>query len=310
MYEGWIGVVSQRLGAPVNTNGDEVRFNCWRPDCGASPDTKHHLYLNPRKGKYFCQRCQRGGTLESLARALEISPPEDNLLSWDQAIRNYLWGESIEEEDQPSISWPQEYSPISPGFAAYTYLLERGVSNKKIEEYEIGFGVGSLKNRIIFPDVDERGRLVYWVARKYGKLDGNKRAPKYTNADAPRKFQVYNLGRIRQKGWNRRLVICEGPISALVAGLDAVATYGKYVTKEQVAKLVACQAEEYVVALDGDAILQSTSLATRLYRKGLNVKFVRFSHDEDPASVGVREMRRRICQAFPWDGISSLKVMV
>lgn len=309
MKSGWIEVVARRLGPPILTTGDEVRFNCWRPDCGDHPDTKYHLYVNPRRGRFFCQRCQRGGRLEWLARMIGVEVPEDSLLMWEQLMHEFLWGTSTDEE-MDYIVLPREYNEMMPGLEAHRYMIERGVSDKKIAFYQIGFGTGYLKNRIIFPDVDEYGKLVYWVARKYGKLDNNEKAPKYKNADIPRKRQVYNLGRLLQRGWNRRIVICEGPISANVAGFDAVATYGKYVTGDQVSRLVAVGACEYVIAFDGDALLEGVSLATRLFRRGLNVKLVKFRYNEDPASVGGQEMRRRICVAPRWHNMSALEVLV
>lgn len=310
MKSGWVEVVAQRLGPPILTTSDEVRFNCWRPDCGSGPDTKYHLYVNPRKGKYFCQRCQRGGTLDFLAKVLGLPPLEDSLLMWEQIMHEFLWGTQEEDEEPKFVSWPQEYNKLMPGLEAHRYLSSRGISEKKIEHYEIGFGIGELKNRIIFPDTDEDDQLVYWVARKYGKLDANKKAPKYKNADIPRKRQVYNLGRLLRRGWDRRVVICEGPISAVVAGFDAVATYGKYVTGDQISRLARVGAGEYVVAFDGDAILEGVSLATRLYRRGLNVKFVKFRREDDPASVGGTAMRRMVCQAYSWHSLSALEILV
>lgn len=306
----WVEVVASRLGPPILTTGDEVRFNCWRPDCGDKPDTHYHMYLNPRKGKFFCQRCQRGGSLEWLARMIGIKAPEDSLFMWEQVIHEFLWGTAEDKSESEYIAWPKEYNQMMSGLEAHRYLSGRGISDKKIDFYQIGFGTGFLKNRIIFPDVDEHSSLVYWVARKYGKLDANKQAAKYKNADIPRKRQIYNLGRLVSRGWDRRIVICEGPISAVATGFDAVATYGKYVTGDQISRLAAFGADEYVVAFDGDALLEGVSLATRLYRRRLKVKFVKFRYDEDPASVGGSIMRHKICTAPVWHSMSSLEVII
>ena len=61
-----IKIISARLGSPILTCGDEIRFNCFRLDCGKRgvTDSSHHLYINPIKEKFFCQRCQKGSTLE------------------------------------------------------------------------------------------------------------------------------------------------------------------------------------------------------------------------------------------------------
>lgn len=303
--DSWTHIIAQRLGPPILTTSDEIRFNCWRPDCGNTPDSKYHLYVNTSRGKYFCQRCRRGGSLESLAKALKLPAPSESLTVWQRVINSFLFGDKDLEEDDTYVPWPQEYEKMIPGTHAHRYLLSRGISDKKIATYQIGFGIGQLKNRIILPDIDEDGNLVYWVARTYS----NHKA-KYKNATAPREKQIFNLGRIAQRGYRGRLVICEGPISAIVAGYDAVATYGKYVTGTQINRLATYGADEYVIAGDGDAVHEAVSLATRLYRRGLNVKFVRFSSDEDPASIGGLEIRRRIRNANKWHEFSAMEVLL
>lgn len=311
MRDSWIEIVSSRLGPPLMTTSDEVRFNCWRDDCGSGPDTKYHVYVNPKKGKFFCQRCQRGGTLDFLARLLGIDAPEDSLMLWDQIMNDYLWGTETEDDSEDEyVPWPKDYSTMYPGMEAHRYLLSRGITQKRIDNYQLGFGVKGLKSRIIFPDINENDRLVYWVARKYGWLDGFSNAPKYKNADIPRKRQVYNLGRILKRGWDKRIVICEGPISCITAGLDAVATYGKYVTGDQLCRISSTGAKEYVIAFDGDAVLEGVSIAMRLFRRGLNVKFIKFKNDEDPNSVGSYRMRKLICSAPRWDRYSAMEVML
>lgn len=306
--QSWLDVVAQRLGPPIMTTGDEVRFNCWRPDCGSGPDTHYHVYVNPRKGRFFCQRCQRGGTIDFLSRMLNLPEPEDSLSMWDSLVHEFLWGTRHTEDDYEYLAWPREYQRIVPGMEAYRYLRARGVSDRRIDHFQLGFGIRELKNRIIFPDVDVKGRLVYWVARKYGKLDYTK-APKYKNADVPRRTQVYNLGRILANGWSRKVIICEGPISANIAGLAAVATYGKYVTGDQVSRLVSAKFDEYIVAFDGDALLEGVSLATRLFRRGCKVRFIKFNRTDDPADVGSVAVRRMACTAPQWNSFSALEVL-
>ena len=228
-------------------------------------------------------------------------------MMWDRIINEFLYGKKNGDDEYKSeyVSWPAEYERMLPGTQAYRYLQERDISDEKIDKYQIGFGTGKLKNRIIFPDFNKEGNLCYWVARTYGE-----HRAKYKNATVPRERQVYNLGLLEARGARDRIVICEGPISAVVAGYDAVATYGKYVTGLQIDRLVRFEAEEYVIAVDGDAIPSAVSLAKRLWRRGLTVKFVRFAYHEDPASVGGLEMSRRIRTAMAWTGMSALEVLL
>lgn len=309
MRDEWIESISRRLGPPIFTDGDEVRFNCWRSDCGASgtPDTKYHLYVNPKKGRYFCQRCQKGGTLDYISKILGVSAPGQTLLSWDTVIASYLYGTPKVEDDFVPVTmpWPDEYVPMLPGTQAYAYLQSRGITDDMISWHKIGYGLGFLKNRIILPDTDKNGDLEYWVARTYGTHKA-----KYRNPREKRDTHVFNLGRMEQHGLRESVVICEGPISAIVAGYNAVCTYGKYVTAAQIERLVKFRAREYIIAGDGDGLYAAVSLATRLYKRRLNVKFARFFGVEDPASVGSVEAQKRIADALIWNSTSVMEVLV
>lgn len=319
MLDIWVEHIAAKLGAPILTTGDEVRFNCFKNECGISrtPDTKYHLYVNPVKGTYFCQRCQAGGSLEWLTERLGLESPERSLLLWEKLIHAFIYGVELDDERQKRARLPKDFNSIIRGTEAYRYLYERGIKDEKIEAYGIGFGTQKMNEvpkehqeffagakRIVIPDYDASGELCYWVARTYGK-----HAAKYKNAKVPRDDKVFNLGRILRSKERRRIVICEGPISAIVAGYDAVSTYGKYVTGNQISLLAQAEAEEYVIAGDGDALMEAVSLATRLFRRGLNVKFARFYGTEDPASVGAGEARRRIREAFKWHPLSALEVL-
>ena len=225
---------------------------------------------------------------------------------WERIVNGFLFGKPQEETEQLHVSLPEDFVPIFPGTKAHEYLRSRGISDARIEYFRLGFGTEELKNRIIIPDYNRDGDVVYWVARTYGKHKA-----KYKNATAPREFQVFNLGRLLASGTEiDRVVICEGTISAIVAGYDAVATYGKYVTGSQITILARAAAKEYVVAFDGDAPYEAASLATRLRRRGLYVSWVRFSRSEDPASVGALESRRRIRRAKEWNALSAVEIML
>ncbi len=299
MLSTWVEIISSRLGTPIYTCGDEVRFNCFTSGCrvpGRAPDTSHHLYVNPSKEKYFCQRCQRGGTLEYLTKVLGLpSSPNQDVSLWKKVISEFVYGTPhVEEADE--VDLPDDYVVMLGGSKAFKYLQTRGITWNQVEFYGLGFGTKELKNRVIFPDCDSKGNLVYWVARTYGN-----HKVKYKNAPVPRTKKVYNLGRITRLGYRKQVVICEGTISANVAGYNAVCTYGRYVTSQQVELIVGLNADHYVVAFDGDAFIQNLFMATKLGRKGLNVSVVQFAYDEDPASVGYEAMQEKISKSVPWE---------
>lgn len=296
LTKAWADSVSNRLGPPLFTYTDEVRFNCYRLNCGQSgtPDTEYHMYINPTKGKYFCQRCQFGGTLEYLTKLLGLPLPEENLSAWSDIMYSYLFGPDDSEESVEPVSVPEAVSLI-PGTRAISYLKSRGISDELSRLYNLMMGVGSLKNRIVFPDFSDDGTLVYWQARDYVG-----RNPKYRNATSPNNSLLYNLG--RWKVWGLKSVaICEGVISAISTGCDAVATYGKYVTGGQVDALVDLKAEEYIVAFDGDALEFGISLASRLRKRYCKTRILKLPRDKDPNDLGHADMRARLVDAIEFN---------
>lgn len=312
--------LAKKLGPPVLTTSEEIRFNCPFRDCGnGRPDTKYHLYLNPLKEKWFCQRCKKGGGTDYLFKRLGVTPPSKSLTLWDQVVQSFLYPTSTYTQVEPQREvLPLDYTEMIPGTQAHKYCLSRGINDAKIRQYSIGFGTARLddypkeerklyagKNRVIFPDFDRYGDVTYWVARTYGK-----HTAKYKNAQSPAHTKIFNIGRLHRLEEIIRVVICEGPISAIIAGYDAVATYGKDVTGSQINMLVDLQAQEYVVAFDGDAVGPAMSLSSRLQRRGCNVKFVKFSYDEDPASVGPIESRKRVLSAPSWNDMSAMEALV
>lgn len=322
----WVEVISVRLGSPVLTTSDEVRFNCWRRNCGkdGGPDTKAHMYVNPRKGSYFCQRCRSGGSLDFLCKVLKLEAPGGSLLLWQKIVQEFMYGLPAQPPSEPVTL--EDWTPVTKGTQAYAYLISRGISDKKQREYALGFGIDTLRDRIVMPDFDETGKLVYWVARDYRQAkkvdeedpsvvssETSKRKyarPRYKNATAPREFQLYNFGRIKAKRHKGRIFVTEGPISAQVVGYDAIATYGKHVTGSQVSMMVNWNPEEYIILGDGDARMEAVSLATRLLRRGQRVRIGRFYGNEDPASVGSQEARRRGLSATPWNDVSVIEELL
>ena len=303
----WATVLGDRLGQPLFASGSEVRFNCFRNDCGNSgeKDSHYHMYVNTDKGKYFCQKCQRGGTLEWLAEFLGVTPPEDNLSLWNEVINDFLFGSKEEKAVEAPVEQP-EMMDLVPGTTALRYLSERGISQLRIRAFDIKMGIGKLRNRVVFPDYSDSGELEYWVARDYVGRD-----PKYRNSKSPRVNKIYNSSRwIRCQRFSQ-VIICEGVISSIVTGYDTVATYGKYVTGGQVERLCEMNADTYVVAFDGDAVAEAISLASRLCKRGKCTKIVKFPYDKDPADLGCRETRSRVREASKFSNpFDAVKVML
>lgn len=292
------------LGHCNKTYTGEYTFCC--PFCVNrvhKPDTKFHLYVNPTKmkhgvrGWYHCKRCGARGPVSRLVK----QESKISVTEWSE-FRGRLSGSLIEPKQKKRVSLPRDYVPVIPGTQAHKYLLERGIFDDAINFYRIGFGTKDLmglepeerskyagSGRIIFPDFDDAGDCVYWVARTY---KGHK--IKYKNpAGSDSRDKIYNLSKALRY---QTCVIAEGVISAIACGHNGVATYGKNVTAQQVDILVSAAFQHYFVAHDGDARREALDLSEKLFRKGCSVSMVCFDKHEDPASVP--DIRNKISRSL------------
>ena len=309
----------EALGVPIATGGVEVRWCC--PFCpleGQGEDNKFHLYYNAVTGKWFCHRHGKGGGKEFLYKKLKLAgaDPAPNLTKWDDAVARFLNpGLKTEAEPETHISLP-DYTPLIPGTDAWSYCMYRGFTEADIRDYWLGFGTqyssktnpDGCKGRVIFPDF-KQGTLLYWTARLY--VDAKPNVPRYKNPSSVKKAaSVFNLERAKDCPY---MVICEGPISAMVAGREAVATYSKTFSRSQVDQLVKCDSRAYVVAYDGDALQATINLAGQLYSRGKEVRLVLFEDKKgrkDPADIGREAFRARLKEAPHYDPSSILRILL
>lgn len=308
------------LGRGSIAGSEEYQFNC--PYCikrKGSADTHHHLYVNPTKqlngikGWYYCHRCMARGPLNRVLKGFGAEPVRPSLSKWDEWLRALKQPRKPTRAPRPPVEMPEDYVPCFRGTEAYDYLASRDIAETIIAEYRIGFGSQDLKHltkeerrrfagsgRIIFPDFDSEGNVVYWVARTY---KGHK--IKYKNPpDSDARDKVFNLARASEYV---NVVITEGVISAIAAGRNAVATYGKDVTSAQIAMLVETSFDNYYVALDGDALKcerwsktkpAAIKLAEALHARGCTVWVVELPYHHDPASVEDFDAHLRAARPF------------
>jgi len=284
------------LGNYRQTTTGEYNFCC--PLCVrrvGQPDKNYHLYVNPTRylygirGWFYCHRCKAKGPLH---RLLNNSDTSNHAVSeWSSFVLKLRGAFKKEKEPKPSVSLPKDYVEMIQGTQAYEYLQKRAITDAQIEFYKIGFGVKDIRQlekedrpnyagsgRIIFPDYDDDGDCVYWVARTYKGHKVKYKNPAKSNA----RDKIFNLSKASRY---QTCVIAEGVISAIACGYNGIATYGKEVTQQQIDMLVSVSFDHYHIAHDGDARKESLHLAERLSCRGCDVSLVCFSRDEDPASV-------------------------
>jgi len=323
------------LGEPKRGSGQELTWNC--PLCvirkQARADTRYRLYVNPykkftKRGQYsesgwaFCQNCQWAGPVASLLKQLGIEV-EAKAEDWSTILtRLAKVGEPPEpdpfdEEFLDTVSYPCAVYPLEPDMRSWAYLTKRGITPKQIRTLQLGVGSKRYRNRIFFPNFNEDGEMDFWSAREFGSDYG----PKYISSPgAPRRERIYRyqaVARAIRSGVCTSVTITEGVISAIRAGEDAVACFGKYVTPEQqrmlldLRKFALNEELEYVIALDGDALLFSTGLAKALHARGAHVSIVPLPRNHDPASLEPEEWAQLRAHPMKYDGVlSGMRVML
>lgn len=285
-----------KVKSEKNFQGEQVFFCPFCESRRGTADMTGHLYVNERKGKFICHRCEIRGTIAYLQKLLGFEHGALDEDTWREKLQAAL---DAPQKPQAIVrGLPRDFAKLPAGSEAYRYLLGRGLSPEDMEYFHVGIGTADLrdiaeeerrfyagKGRVVFPDYDREGNLTYWVARTY--KDPPHKA-KYKNAWWPARDEVFHLARVP----GPYVVIGEGPLDAMVAsrwtGRNAVATYGKGVSEEQVIRLAQelPKVHTYYVALDPDAPREANSLASRLAHRYLHVRLVQMPEGQDPASLG------------------------
>lgn len=322
-----IETIREALGDPRRLKSSEFCWCC--PLCiengESSDDTRYRLTVNPFKreshgvfsnsGFFFCFNCGAKGTVDTLLKRLGLKFEAD-APSWERILKA-LWDVSALPTDttQPVevTTFPCEVFLPKPGMESYKYITEdRNISVEEVVEYGIRVGTQRYRERFFLPSYNEDGDMDFYVARAFTK---DAFGPKYLAApNMPRKrriYRYYEVIRALRKRTFKSVVITEGTISAIKAGPNAVATYGKYVSPEQVEMLASIQSKanagpiQYIVALDGDALSYSMRLARRLFSRGLDTSIVMLPDGHDPASLPHEEWLRLRDSAFQYTGLLS-----
>ncbi len=187
------------------------------------------------------------------------------------------------------------------------YLARRHIPPDAIAAHRIGCVlVGRYAGRVILPVLDG-GVVVAYQARD---ITGRARA-KYLGPPGLRLGEVlFNLDQARS---HERIVVCEGIVSALCTGPDAVASFGKTLKPGQVVRLIEAR-RPVVILFDAakaatgaaDAHAEAETAAARLHRAGLQA-FVARLQEGDPADNPRDVVRAAIEAAAPFDPLARVR---
>jgi DNA primase len=246
------------------------------------------------------------------------------------------------------FGWQLRHHPDAA--RAIDYLKQRGLSGEIAAEYRIGFAppgwdnllqalgksakdierlrdaglisehdgkrYDRLRDRIVFPIRDNRGRVVGFGGRILSGDSSDKSAPKYLNSPETPVFhkgrELYGLYEARQalKELDRLLVV-EGYMDVVALAQhgirNAVATLGTATTADHLDRLYRVT-PEVVFCFDGDragrdAAWKALNTALPLMRDGRQARFLFLPEGEDPDSLvraeGADAFRQRLSRATP-----------
>ena len=207
------------------------------------------------------------------------------------------------------------------GLPAKKYLLERGLTEEMIKEFNIGLSFSNnqlrdflqkrnisneelfklglvnqkdleyydvFSERILFPIHDEKGNVVAFTGRVYEK----DRSPKYLNSKETSIFKkgniLFNLHRAKNAiRLEKCLIMVEGNMDAIrmyASGFkNTVALMGTSLTKEQIT-LISKQHVKVLLMFDNDdaGALATMTNGRLLENAGIQVEVVRLSGQKDP----------------------------
>ena len=269
------------LGSHLTLKGNELAFYC--------PFCNHHkpkLQVNTETQKWHCWTCNSGGKkLTSLLKKLDVDRKTISIIREIYGDNNY--NPQLEDVDtKVYISLPKEFISLSEvpiGFNpeykhAMHYLTQRGIDEKDIIKYNIGYcKEGLYARRVIIPSYNSDGSLNYFVSRSYYPEE----KMKYKNPPISKNVIAFES----QVNWNEPIILCEGVFDAITIRRNAIPLLGKFPSKELVQKIFLSGVSDIIISLDNDAINEALKAAEYFRKNGIHVKMM-YLKDKDASEMG------------------------
>ena len=276
-----ISTLSNALGSYSNLRGNELAFYC--PFCNHH---KQKLQVNTETQKWHCWTCNSGGKkLTSLLKRLDVDRKTISIIREIYGDSNYN-PQNEDEGTKVFIQLPKEFISLAEepkGFNpeykhAIHYLNERGITQKEIIKYNIGYCKDGLySRRVIIPSYNCDGQLNYFVSRSYYSEE----KMKYKNPPISKNVICLES----QVNWNEPIILCEGVFDAITIKRNAIPLLGKFPSKLLVEKIFMSGVSDIIISLDNDAINEALKAAEYFRKQGINVKMM-YMKDKDASEIG------------------------
>ena len=274
-------ILSNTLGSHSTLRGNELAFYC--PFCNHH---KQKLQVNTETQKWHCWTCNSGGKkLTSLLRKLDVDKNTISIIREIYGDSNYN-PQQDDLETKVYISLPKEFKSLNEppkGFnpeykQAINYLTQRGITQKEIIKYNIGYCVDGLyARRVIIPSYDSNGLLNYFVSRSYYRDE----KMKYKNPPISKNIICFES----QVNWKQPIILCEGVFDAITIKRNVIPLLGKFPSKQLVEKIFMSGVNNIIISLDNDAMNEAMKAAEYFRKNGINVKMM-YLQDKDASEIG------------------------
>lgn len=276
-------------------------------------ETHNHCYVNVTKKVFYCHYCGESGTLKKLLDEYEVA----DVGEIEKGIAEKKKYEKIDFSQFPKVEGKKDtYDRL-----AISYLKQRGLGEKEIEEYDIRYSSeGRFFGRVIIP-IYENGIVVCFVARGFIHFVYPKyRFPKQGQTMLTTSEAVFDLERgvrLMESNAVNGIAIVEGAFDAisitqkLFGYMHGVAIMSKYLSLGQKLKLLRLHKNtKFYVLLDADAHKDALKVAKALDEYRRERVYVGFLEKGDPASASREELEDALWNSQLYSPILKMKVLL
>lgn len=295
------------IGSCERNGHTEYQFICpFCLDVVGTPDLSGHLFVRSDNGVYHCYRCDSKGVIN--APKNPISATNSELL---KLVTDYLKepSESRLEDTNPVKKFQYQIPTkrLVDNSVALEYMRNRGFSDEDLEYYDLRVGsvMDEYLGRVIIPNEVYRNNWTdMFTARSYVGHERRYKNPSGSESG----LAVFNLFRIPMN--SDRIIITEGPITAMAAGRDAVAMYGKLNNPMKLRMILDKNPKSIVVNFDPDAehVAVDTAKTLKMINPDCIIKLlinpIEFKDAADYMKVGrITEYHELVNESQPFDDI-------
>jgi hypothetical protein len=287
-----VSILESFLGECRKNNEDsgQSAFDC--PACSYEKGTpegdgKGNLEVNYQRDVFKCWVCKdtnymSGSIIKLIKKYGNPKHLRDYKLFKPEAFL------SAEDKVQLEVKLPEGFKYLKNGNSkdfkynlAIKYLRDRGITDKIIEKFDIGYTTkGQFFNRIIIPSYDENDALNYFIARWFDKTYTKL---KYLNPDVEKQTIIFNEGKIN---WDATIYIVEGVTDHIVVP-NSIPLLGKYIPDILLDKIYEQANANVVIFLDGDAVSDAEILYDKLNFGRLTdrIRICTVTENYDPSKI-------------------------